>query len=237
MGPLVPLAINKLLGFATSRFSSHVIERWTQHRAQKFIEAFCEDVALGRSSEAQESLDAIFESEGKTEALFEAYRSVVLAKTKSVGPRALGFLTARIINEGRTATEREEAWGQFFESASDVEMVEVKKFFALYLSTGGHRREPIEVKGDSIVIEWSNEHADSFSSQAVDQTFNLHHVGQFAARLYSLGIILASVEQQLQHFDDNGKRTVEMAVRYLITLQKGDLEFVALIERALHQSE
>lgn len=232
---LVPIAGKKLGGYLASKFGVSVIERWTRHRAQKFFEAFCEEVALNDRLGAEAALDEILDSEKRTEALFDAYRAVALSRTKTVGPRAIGYLTARIVNENRTATTWEESWGEFFETASDVELIEAKAFYEGYLPHDGKDTDVARQVGDYLEIKWSDDHSNSQNSSPVDQTFNLHHIGTFAARLGTLGILLGSVNQSLQSYKEDGETRTEMIVKYLLTIRKGDFEFISIISRALRQ--
>ena len=57
----------------------------------------------------EEMLTKIVEDDELYEQMYETYRSVMLSKSRSIGPRMMALLAARLIIEGRTANEEEEA--------------------------------------------------------------------------------------------------------------------------------
>lgn len=91
----------------------NVIGRWSQYRAQKFFDAFLDEVrkepdVLTTSADLNDMLQAIADNDERTSTIFDAYRRVALSASKDIGPMVIGLLTARIVLENRTADEIEE---------------------------------------------------------------------------------------------------------------------------------
>ena len=133
MDPVTSLA----LGEATSRLVSvvkeKVIGRWTKARSAKFFEAFLQEVELeqlgGRSDSLEGLLEHIIEDESCSEVIFDAYRSVCLTKSKSIGPKIIGLLTAKLVLEEREADEFEEDLLEAAERLSDDEFMDAVQFY------------------------------------------------------------------------------------------------------------
>ena len=77
-------------------------------------------------------LRTLAEATQKTEVLYDAYRSVCFSKSKTMGPRILGLLTASIVLEKRTATDEEEPVFKAAEALSDPELLEFFKAYRKY---------------------------------------------------------------------------------------------------------
>jgi hypothetical protein len=102
MEPVTALAVDYVKGKLVERvvggFKTHVIERWTKHRASAYFEQLCMAVAdkadVGESDELDELIDEILQSEASSQVLFDAYRSVCFTRSRDIGPRILALITA-----------------------------------------------------------------------------------------------------------------------------------------------
>lgn len=113
-------------------FASNVVERWSRHRAEQFFEQFQTKIVecklLGDNQvEIAKEIDLIISTELGSEVVFDAYRSVSLAKSKVIGPRIIGVLTAEIFLEQRLADEFEELFFSVAESLSDIEIINITR--------------------------------------------------------------------------------------------------------------
>ena len=103
MEPVTSLLTGHLAGKLVDRvsrsFRTNVIERWSKRRANNFFQQFCREVEIelagGRSEELETLLDKMLQDEHSTELLFDAYRRVSLSRSKAIGPRVIGILTAK----------------------------------------------------------------------------------------------------------------------------------------------
>ncbi|MGR5409245.1 hypothetical protein [Vibrio sp. PNB22_8_1] len=121
-------------------FASNVIERWTQRRAEKFFEEFQNEIMKNRQGgdnfvHIAQEVDKIISTEIGSEVVFDAYRRVSLAKSKVIGPRIIGLLTAEICLQNRVANEFEEAIFSFAETLNDVEMINVSNVLNKWLES------------------------------------------------------------------------------------------------------
>lgn len=79
---ILVLGGEKLTVAVLRKLGSTVIERWTRHRATKFFEAFVETLSAEQrtrieSSDTNDALDAMLDSDVKSEVLFNAYRRLL----------------------------------------------------------------------------------------------------------------------------------------------------------------
>jgi hypothetical protein len=137
------LTVSKVSGSVAKTIGKHfgkaVIERWSRHRAERFFEAFAEEAereteSTCRPSEADAMLTQILNDEGKSEVMFDAYRRVCLARSKRIGPRIIGLLTAELVLQGKMADATEEALFEVAETFSDRDFMEFRKVYSEYLS-------------------------------------------------------------------------------------------------------
>lgn len=121
--------------WVAKQFGSLVIERWSRHRAEKFFEAFVSSVNSETPEvDAEERLLKILQDEKLSEVLFESYRKVCLSKSRTIGPRIIGLLTAQIVGEGRRATGKEEDVFEAAENLADSDFLDFFKDFSEILS-------------------------------------------------------------------------------------------------------
>lgn len=110
-------------------FASNVIERWTRHRAEKFFTEFQNRLLKSRLEgdiqvNVSEEIEEILSTDIGSEVVFDAYRRVSLAKSKDIGPRVIGILTAELCIENRIADDFEELVFSVAETLNDYEMAD-----------------------------------------------------------------------------------------------------------------
>jgi hypothetical protein len=164
----------KLLDVFYEQFRQKVIGRWMHWRAREFFTAFLTSVGDPTTSpeEIESKLTSILEDENRCELLFESYRRISLSRSRIIGPRSVGLLTATICSESRFATEAEDDWFQIYESCSDKELKEVCKFYAEAFEKACSNSREYKIVEDRLEILWTEE--DSQLLGKVSRTdFNL----------------------------------------------------------------
>ena len=131
---MTDLITGYVIGEALNTFKKYVVRKARNKREENFInsflEAYPEELRDGKESS---SLDDLFEkissSETSSEMLFEVYRKVCLSASKSLGPKVLGILAAKICSEDRVASNSEELIFESIQDFNDLELREIVKFF------------------------------------------------------------------------------------------------------------
>ena len=232
--------VGKLGDRALDLFRHHVIERWGRCRAQVFIHAFASAVIdpTVPIEQIRDELTLILSDEKKSEVLFDSYRAVCLSRSKILGPRAIGLLTARVIAENRIASGVEENWFEVYESFSDMELNATQDFFDDAFSKGrsGTNKE-YKLKLRTLEIDWTSE--DSNFKGNVDRTpLNLHEaLGPWAAKLEHLGLLASSMHEEVWDYRVDSERHIDepgtaRRITYRLTLNRYDEEYAALIRKA-----
>jgi hypothetical protein len=233
-------AVGKCDDYLVESFRHHVIEPWSRRRAEQFFLAFVAGIADATmpTADIQATLTAILNDEAKTEVLFEAYRTVCLSKSKTVGPRAIGLLTAQIISEKRIATGFEERWFEVYESCTDFELADLSEFYGdEFAKARGEKDEKYKIKFNHLVVEWARD--DSNFKGDVDRSpLNLHEVlGSWAAKLERLGMIRVEAEEKVWDYREDSERHIDepgtaRRITYRLYLDLPDEEYAALIRKA-----
>jgi hypothetical protein len=243
--PIISEAASYIAGHVADhllgQFRTKVIDRWTRHRARQFILAFGERVSIAQASEEEirETLNQILEDEKKSEVLFEAYRSVCLSRSKTIGPRAIGLLTARILAEDREATGFEEVWFQIYESFGDIELISTLEFYrdSFQIADAGKRKD-YHLYGTKLVIDWREE-VTEFKSAADRDPINLWEaLGPFGGKLGQFGLISTSVQEKVWDYEEDSERHIDQdgtarKVTWKIYADRNDEECALLIAQAI----
>lgn len=213
---------SKVAGAMATRFGKSVVERWTRYRAERFFDAFLEALATEaregvEALQVDRMLDEMFEDDGKSEALFDAYRRVCFSASKDLGPRIIAFLTARLVNEGRIADEGDE---QVFRAAELLGDGELLSFFKEY---GEHRRKAsldkkgkeYSYEGGNLVIAWNEEERDSRWSHSPEREIEVgpldfgSALGLWAVKLEGCGLVSSRVTQSQQSYREDSERYID----------------------------
>jgi hypothetical protein len=206
----------KLLDKMSDLFCIHVIERWSRFRAQQFLGQLCIEVGKEMKGEHSDSLEQviskIFEDEYATEALFNAYRRVVLSRSKTFGPRAIAVLTARIIVEKRVADSTEETMMDILEELYDDELKELAEFICVH-NEKAHDSANLEVlrsKNGDIKIAWDKKQLDSNWDSAyavsISPLILTVSLGAWASKAESFGILSTEVIQGQWEYKEDCER-------------------------------
>lgn len=196
----------KLTAGAESLLRTHVIERWTRRRAVAFFETFVQAVTDPGASdeEVQEQLDAMMKDEDTSELLFDAYRSVALTKSKSIGPRVIALVVAGIVGRNGKATVDEEKVLIAAEELLDAEFLDLVVWVK---SSEGRRLTAVHDSGGMTVDYGSdtvptkyNRHAAFFARNQgtpLGPVDLVESVGTWAQKLSRLGLVSPETRESL----------------------------------------
>lgn len=222
MAPMTLLAgyvAGKLIDRIAQSFRLNVIERWTNHRSQQFFEQFCREVELELAGEKSDKLELMFDqmlaNATSTELLFEAYRRVCLTRSKTVGPRVIGILSAKLALQKRDLTEVEETILDAAEQLHDDELIKFAEFCSEHRlrATDGNDKD-VTLGNDGILrIKWSSEQIDSNWNRDSDvslEPLNLNDCyGSWAIKMQSLGIIQTDLTEKRWDYKEDSERHID----------------------------
>jgi hypothetical protein len=236
----------KLFDYVSSKFKTNVIERWTKRRAQKFFDEFCREVEieLGGTGSAKldDILSHILEDEICTETLFDAYRRVSLTKSKELGPRIIGIVTAELVLRDRTADEIEDSILTAAENLSDDELLDYAKFVREQSVIGADESEKdvsFTENGD-LKIKWSEEHFDSNwrnNDRVSIAPLNLDEsLGRWASKIKSYGILFDDMQEREWEYQEDSERHIDQdgtvrEISWWIYVPKEYLRLADLVDR------
>lgn len=236
----------KMMDYIQSKFRTHVIERWTKRRAEGFFEEFCREVefelAGKKSDKLDELLNKILEDETCSEVLFDAYRRVSFTKSKNLGPRIIGILSAQLVLEKRTASEEEDNMLLAAENLMDDELLEFSRFVreqSMRAEDESKKDVYYNPKGD-LQIEWGKEQFDSNWNRNTDVSLaplDLNEcLGRWAAKLKTFNIISDDVKENQWDYQEDSERHIDepgtvREVSWWLYIPNPYLRFADLIER------
>jgi hypothetical protein len=184
-----------------------------------------------------QTLTEILEDDLCSEVLFEAYRHVALSKSRELGPRIIALLTAALVNEGRHASEHEEAMFLAAENLSDDELLA----FAVFVDDECAKLSDSEGRENPLRFKWSSEQFDSNWPRregVPTGPINLHEcLGRWAVKLKAYGIIADDVEERQFDYEENSERHIDQPgsvreISWWIIIPAEYLRLVVLIRRA-----
>jgi hypothetical protein len=240
MDPVSSEIVSYTIGKALDVLSARVLQRWSKYRAEGFMRSFIEAVRAPdqNSEETERLLTRILDNDTASEILFESYRLVCLSRSKDIGPRAIGLLTAKIIAENRSASEIEELWFHVYETLSDGELIAAYQFYAdAFRRAREAKDDKYELVGDALSIIW-NEESSEFKAASYRDPINLGTaLGFWAAMLGNLGIMSTETVEEVWDYSEDSERHVDepgtaRKLTWKITLRTEDEEYAALIDRA-----
>lgn len=241
MEPITSVAIgyaaDKLVSVAESLVKTHVIERWSRYRAQTFFEAFCTAIVdvSATDDELREKLDELMSDDARSQVVFEAYRSVCLSKSRSIGPRVIAFLTAEIVLSDSNASEDDEQIFAAAETLSDSEFEDLHAF--VHTELGKVKSPPSS--GEWFHVEIRKE-ADSSSSGYLSYIAPLDYalyVGRWGIKLKQLGLLDDEVQERSwrygvdteRHIDEGG---IAREVKWVLGISPAARRLAAFAQRA-----
>lgn len=236
----------KLIDRVADSFRVNVIERWSRRRASHFFQQFCFEVQreLGgeRSEELEPLLDKLLEDEFATDLLFDSYRRISLSRSKSIGPRVIGILTARMAVENRHPTAAEESVLDAAEQLYDDEMLEFSSFIQDYQRRAADDNdEDVTLCERGILrIKWHCEQIDSNWDRQHDISLaplNLSEsCGSWGTKLAALGIIQTDMTERRWEYSEDSERHIDedgsvREICWWIITWNTFFEFAALVDR------
>ena len=209
----------KLFDYIGSKFKTNVIERWTKRRAQSFFDEFCREVEIElagtESAKLDDILSHILEDETCSEILFDAYRRVSLTKSKELGPRIIGIVTAELVLQERIAGEIEDVILSAAENLTDVELLQYAKFVREQSAYGADetKKDVVFTENGDLKIEWYKEQFDSnwhpeteVSIAPLDLDESL---GRWASKLKSYGILSDDMKERQWEYQEDSERHID----------------------------
>lgn len=244
-GKAIDFAAGKLMENLVKRFQSDVIQKWTKQRAQKFFETFCEEIgketALYKNDNADALLEMILEDEKHSEVLFDSYRRVCMARSKDMGPRIIGLLTAQLISKGIQAGNDEEQIFMAAEQMMDDELVAFAEFYEQYEKEAQDEKKKETArfnKAGGLEILWSEDQISSSSpsSETPSGPLNLIEcIGSWALKLKLLGMLSDDIKERQRDYANDYRSNQEGIVRYIswwIYISASGAQFKELILRS-----
>lgn len=242
MDPL-SLAAGHVAGKLIDRFSTsfrvNVIERWSRARAATYFEQFCQEIetelAGGQSDQLDTLLDQLLQDDYATEVMFDAYRSVVMSRSKTIGPRLVAVLTARLVVEQRLPNHREESFLWAAEELDDDELLAFAKFVhKTREEIADEFNEDVSLDNTIVKIKWNTEEFQTsrYGSEPVSMSpLNLYDShGSWAVKLSTRDVIRTDMtEESVTHDGDH-----EYTTRYItwwIETWDSYFEFADIIDR------
>lgn len=217
----------KLAAIIANKFGTKVIERWTRFRAEKFFEGFVDSLTEEQNTgsvsvEADAALEKILDDDVKSEVLFDAYRAVCFAKSKTHGPKIIGLLTGYLVAEGRLTHPDEDCVFRAAETLSDTELLELFKEYRKRSKAAEKckdKNKDAHWEGNFLVVPWTEEIQDSarpHSREAEIETspLNLGEVfGFWAAHAEQVGLLSSrNTQRQVEYKEDSDRHIDEDGV-------------------------
>ncbi|MCE4934485.1 hypothetical protein [Aliivibrio fischeri] len=215
-------------------FASNVIERWTRRRAEKFFEEFQVKIAESRligdnQIHIAQEIEDIISTELGSEVVFDAYRRVSLAKSKVIGPRIIGFLTAEICLEKRLADDVEDLIFSVAETLNDIEMLNsmyaLEEWFerAKAGKRKGYQSRTAYIENNELfyVLEHHESETTFGDSDEIDLSINGldEEFGVGLQKLKNLGLLTARIRQSSVSFTEDSERHIDYDGSAQITLK------------------
>lgn len=240
-------------------FASNVIERWTRHRAEKFFIEFQNKLLANRLEgdvqvNVSEEIEEILSTDIGSEVVFDAYRRVSLSKSKDIGPRIIGILTAELCIENRTTNDFEELIFSVAETLNDSEMADSVSTIKHWLSLSKHGKCKGYLAGSAYIeddeLKYVLDHSviEDISYMANSKEVNLstdslyEEFGSGVQKLKSLGVLTTRIQQSTfsyhedseRHIDQDGTAQVTLK---LVTFPLSYRRILSLIEQAYSDAE
>jgi hypothetical protein len=247
MEPISSLIVGHVAGkgleLVTKKFRTNVVERWSRHRAEQFFKVFCQQVAAERSllsdAEVELLLARMLDDDLSTEVLFDAYRRVTLSRSRILGPRIIGLLTATLVSERRVASDEEDTIFAAAEELHDGELREFVAFFKKERAQDTHHKVvesesglEVQVGDESFDSNWRSKSPKSTGPMDLAESY-----GVWARKLATLGILVQETREREYDYDEDSERHVDQPgtireISWWLCVPRCYYKLVELIERA-----
>lgn len=200
------------------KFGTNVIARWTEYRKNKFFDAFLSEFNAEdlNESKIEEKLNLILEDAKLSSLLHDSYIKVCLSKSKTIGPRIIGYLTAELIASGEIADEEQES---IFAAAEHLSDDEFYSFFSYYNRLKAEANDDTvkkkkTLKGAGCIIRILDERwVETGTKQTRDSDITPGSLwvslGSWASKLESYGFIRNSMTVQSHYIHEDTERHID----------------------------
>jgi hypothetical protein len=229
------------------KFGSTVISRWTDYRKKRFFEAFLSEFQSSEPDEAciEKKLNEVLEDERLSSLLHDSYIKVCLSKSKTIGPKIIGYLTAELVASGEIADEEQES---IFAAAEHLSDDEFHSFFSYYNRLRAEAedteiKKKKTIKGASGIIRilderWIETGTQSGRDSDLTPESLWVSLGAWASKLENFGLIRNSMTVQSHYIREDSERHIDYDQTWDEYLSKAIFESTcdllwAYIERAI----
>ena len=200
------------------KFGAAVIARWTEFRKRNFFEAFLSEFQIDtkNESEVEDKLNKILDDEQLSSLLHDSYLKVCLSKSKTIGPRIIGYLTAELVVSGEIADEEEES---IFAAAEHLSDDDFYSFFSYYNRLKAEAEDDtIEKKktlkaSNGIIRILDNRWIETGTEQTTDSDLTPESLwvslGAWASKLESYGFLRNSMTIQSHYIREDSERHID----------------------------
>ncbi|EJC7018485.1 hypothetical protein BBM20_17660 [Vibrio parahaemolyticus] len=206
-------------------FTTNVIERWTRHRAECFFQEFQNYLQQNRitgdvSQDIAQEIEELLSTEHGSEVIFDSYRRVSIARSKNIGPRIIGVLTAELCLEERVADESEELIFSVAETLNDAELTDVSYTINNWIQSAENddsqrkrsrysyiESEEVKYIVDRDVIEDISYVSNSKIDLSVDNLYE--DFGSGIQKLKNLGVLSSRVQQSTFSYTEDSERYID----------------------------
>jgi hypothetical protein len=211
--------------YLAKNFAGRIVERWTKYRSEQMLEGLVaglsDEQLTGEKGEVDQILSRILDHEKYSEVLFDAYRRICFSKSKTIGPRIVGYLTARIVAERRVASDGEEEIFDAAERLGDGDLIAFLNEYHEQASKASREStglpKPEWDKG-AIVVPWHDEqfYSNHGSFKGVDiSPLDLGVAyGRWAGELGRIGLMSTITKRGMIDYESGPAETYEFIVRF-----------------------
>lgn len=217
-------------------FASNVIEKWTRYRAESFFKEFQNRLLENRFKgdahvDVAKEIDDILSTDMGSEIMFDAYRRVSLARSKDVGPRIIGLLTAELCIEERAADDFEELIFSVAETLNDREMVDALSFINHWfeLSKNGKPKGCLSgsayIEEDELRYVLDHDEIEDVSylpnSKEIDLSADIlyEEFGSSVQKLKNLGVLTTKIQQSTFSYLEDSERHIDQDGTAQVTIK------------------
>ncbi len=210
--PLTVIIGTAALEKAAERMGRAVLGRWSDYRARRFIEQFVEEVGrdLGGADPEQleERLEKIVSDEGKSAALYEAFRHVFLSASREIGPRVLALHMAEVVSGLVSNVEVSDAVMLAAAALLDFEFDE----FLGYTAARGMDEQSFADSLHSVtivkvdVVEFDSNWRRGRAATGVISLRS--EVGSWAQKLEGVGLLIQDISEEELDYPADAERTM-----------------------------
>lgn len=223
----------KAIDFFVSEMKDGVIERWGRYRAQRFVEAFISEVEKelregSRSDNLDELLNQFVKDDDASQALFDAYRRVVISKSKDIGPCVIGILKAQLLVEEREPTWEEERMLTVADELTDEDLIEFSNSVLENEPEADSGGPHIEIKIKTETVEDRGERQSEIDLSTPDLD---SHLGSWAVPLRRLGVLKEREfeKEKTYHVGDDRYKCKERT--WSILISRSYTRFAKIVKR------